>query len=302
MVSHKFAPEGNCTRCKGVLVTDGVTGERFCRACGYVIDEQIQEMGPERHMSQNDGEDKSRVGIPTSLAIHDMGLSTMIGAANKDATGKPLSAQAKHEMKRLRTWDSRSQMNEQADRNLRHAFLQLDKLKDKLTLSNAVVEKAAYIYRKALSKSLVRGRSIEGVLAASVYAACRDVETPRTLGDVASAINIKRKDLSKNYRLLVNELELKMPVVNSVTCVAKIANKVGLNEKIKRDALEILRDANESRLTAGKDPMGMAASALYLACVAHDADVSQKDIAIAAGVTEVTIRNRYKDLKKSLLL
>ncbi|MEM2159836.1 MAG: transcription initiation factor IIB [Candidatus Nitrosotenuis sp.] len=302
MVIHKFNSEENCARCNGSLITDGSTGERFCRSCGFVINEQIQEAGPERHISQNDGEDKSRVGIPTSLAIHDMGLSTVIGAANKDATGKPLSAHAKHEMKRLRTWDARSQMNEQTDRNLRYAFLQLDKLKDKLTLSNAVVEKAAYIYRKALSKSLVRGRSIEGVLAASVYAACRDVETPRTLGDVSAAINIKRKDLSKNYRLLVNELELKMPVVSSVTCVSKIASKVGLNEKIKRDALGILQNANDVRLTAGKDPMGMAASALYLACVAHNADVSQKDIAIAAGVTEVTIRNRYKDLKRSLKL
>jgi len=283
-----------------MLVTDGVTGERFCRTCGYVVDEQIDEIGPERNMVKDDGVDKTRVGIPTSLAIHDMGLSTVIGTVNKDATGKPLSSQAKHEMKRLRTWDSRSQMNAQADRNLRYAFVQLDKLKDKLTLSNAIVEKAAYIYRKALSKSLVRGRSIEGVLAASVYAACRDVETPRTLGDVSAAINIKRKDLSKNYRLLVNELDLKMPVVNSVTCISKIANKVGLNEKIKRQALEILRVANEQRLTAGKDPMGMAASALYIACVAQNADVSQKDVALAAGVTEVTIRNRYKDLKKSL--
>jgi transcription initiation factor TFIIB len=265
-----------------------------------VIDEQIDEIGPERNMTKDDGVDKTRVGVPTSLAIHDMGLSTTIGNVNRDATGKPLSSQAKHEMKRLRTWDTRSQMNAQADRNLRYAFIQLDKLKDKLTLSNAIVEKAAYIYRKALSKSLVRGRSIEGVIAASVYAACRDVETPRTLGDVSSAINIKRKDLSKNYRLLVNELDLKMPVVSSATCISKIANKVGLNEKIKRQALDILRVANERRLTAGKDPMGMAASALYIACVAQNADVSQKDVAMAAGVTEVTIRNRYKDLKKSL--
>jgi transcription initiation factor TFIIB len=299
MVIHKLNSE-NCTRCKGMLVTDGVTGERFCRTCGYVIDEQIDEIGPERNMTKDDGVDKTRVGVPTSLAIHDMGLSTTIGNVNRDATGKPLSSQAKHEMKRLRTWDTRSQMNAQADRNLRYAFIQLDKLKDKLTLSNAIVEKAAYIYRKALSKSLVRGRSIEGVIAASVYAACRDVETPRTLGDVSSAINIKRKDLSKNYRLLVNELDLKMPVVSSATCISKIANKVGLNEKIKRQALDILRVANERRLTAGKDPMGMAASALYIACVAQNADVSQKDVAMAAGVTEVTIRNRYKDLKKSL--
>ncbi|NDB93012.1 MAG: transcription initiation factor IIB, partial [Nitrososphaeria archaeon] len=134
----------------------------------------------------------------------------------------------------------------------------------------------------------------------AVYAACRDVEMPRTLDDVAKAINIKRKDLTKNYRMLVNELELKMPVVNSITCISKIANKLGVNEKVKRYALEILKNANDQRITAGKDPMGMAASALYISCVKYDVDVSQKDIAMAAGVTEVTIRNRYKDMRKLL--
>ena len=300
MVTHTRNPEGICKRCKGAMITDAVTGERFCRSCGFVIEEQVQESGPERNITKDDRDDKTRVGMPTSLAIHDMGLATTIGAADKDATGKPLSSYAKHEMKRLRTWDSRSQMSEQSDRNLRHAFTQLDKLKDKLTLSGAVVEKAAYFYRKALLKSLVRGRSIEGVLAASVYAACRDVEMPRTLDDVAKAINIKRKYLTKNYRMLVNELELKMPVVNSITCISKIANKLGVNEKVKRYAIEILKDANDQRVTAGKDPMGMAASALYISCVKYDVDVSQKDIAMAAGVTEVTIRNRYKDMRKSL--
>jgi len=300
METDSFSYDRICKRCRGTMITDGVTGERFCRNCGFVVEEQIQESGPERNTSKDERDDKTRVGMPTSLAIHDMGLATTIGAVNKDASGKPLSSQAKHEMKRLRIWDSRSQMSEHGDRNLRYAFTQLDKLKDKLTLSAAVVEKAAYIYRKALSKKLVRGRSIDGVLAAAVYAACRDVQTPRTLDDVAKAINIKRKDLTKSYRLLVNELDLKMPVVSSITCVSKIANKIGLSEKVMRYALTILKNANDSRLTAGKDPMGMAASALYLSCVKYDVDISQKDIANAAGVTEVTIRNRYKDMRKSL--
>lgn len=291
-----------CKRCKGAMLTDATTGERFCSSCGFVIDEQIQDTGPERSFSSEERDNKSRSGTPTSLAMHDMGLSTVISTLNRDSSGRPLSTNMKQSMKRLRTWDSRSQMHEQEDRNLRHAFTQLAKLKDKLTLSDAVVEKAAYIYRKALAKSLVRGRSIEGVLAASVYAACRDANTPRTLTDVSEAINVKRKDLSKNYRLLLNELELKMPVVDSISCMSKIASKVGLSEKVKRFALEILKDANERRITAGKDPMGMAASALYISCVKYDTSITQKDIAMAAGVTEVTIRNRYKDLRTSLKL
>lgn len=302
MVIHIFSDERNCRRCKGFMVTDGATGERFCRNCGYVIEEQIEYSGPERNLSRDERDDKSRVGTPTSLAIHDMGLATVIGIMNKDATGKPLSPHTKHEMKRLRIWDNRSQMSEQSDKNLRRAFIQLNKLKDKLALSDAVIEKAAYLYRKALSKNLVRGRSVEGVLAASVYAACRDVEAPRTLCDVSSAINIKRKDLSKNYRLLVNELDLRMPVVSGISCISKIASKVGLSEKVSRYAMTILRDANSKKITAGKDPMGMAASALYISCIKYNSDITQKDIALAAGVTEVTIRNRYKDLKKTLPL
>jgi len=300
MVMQILGADRHCRRCKGLMITDSTTGERFCTDCGYVVLEQVEESGPERNFAKNERDDKSRSGAPSSLAIHDMGLSTMIGMANKDATGKPLSSNMKHDMKRLRIWDSRSQMLEHADRNLRHAFTQLDKLRDKLALSDAIVEKAAYIYRKALAKNLVRGRSIEGVLAAAVYASCRDAETPRTLNDVSSAINLKRKDLSKNYRMLVNELDLRMPVVNSVFCMSKIASKVGLSEKVKRYALEILKDANDMKMTSGKDPMGIAASALYISCMKYNADVSQKEIALAAGVTEVTIRNRYKDLRKSL--
>ena len=132
METDSFSYDRICKRCRGTMITDGVTGERFCRNCGFVVEEQIQESGPERNTSKDERDDKTRVGMPTSLAIHDMGLATTIGAVNKDASGKPLSSQAKHEMKRLRIWDSRSQMSEHGDRNLRYAFTQLDKLKDKL--------------------------------------------------------------------------------------------------------------------------------------------------------------------------
>ena len=201
---------------------------------------------------------------------------------------------------RLRTWDSRSQAHESSDRNFRQAFSDLGRLKDKLALSDAVIEKTAYIYRKALDKGLVRGRSIPGLLAAALYAACRDSGTPRTLNDVSSQINIKRKDVSRCYRLLLRELDLKMPVVNPISCMARIASEAELSEKVKRKALTILKNASEMKITAGKDPMGLAAAALYLSCVMCGENVTQKVIAMAAGVTEVTIRNRYKGLKESL--
>lgn len=283
------------------MLTDNATGERFCGGCGFVISERIEESGPEwRSFSKDEFDDRSRTGSPTSLAMHDMGLATIIGHANKDVTGKPLSASMKSTIERLRTWDSRSQVHESSDKNFRQAFSDLGRLKDKLALSDAVIEKTAYIYRKALEKGLVRGRSIPGLLAAALYAACRDSETPRTLNDVSGEINIKRKDVSRCYRLLLRELDLKMPVVDPIKCMSRIASKAELSEKVKRRALKILTDASKMEITAGKDPMGLAAAALYLSCVMIGENVTQKVIAMAAGVTEVTIRNRYKGLKESL--
>ena len=291
-----------CPRCgKGSVVTDHNTGENFCGKCGFVLTDQSLESGPEwRSFSKEEHDSRSRAGVPTSLAMHDMGLATIIGPVNKDATGKPLSASMKSTIERLRTWDSRSQVHEPVDRNFRQAFSELDRLKDKLVVGDAVIEKAAYIYRKALEKGLVRGRSISALIASALYAACRDTETPRTLKDIAHSSNIKRKDIARCYRLLLRELSLKMPVVDPVRCVARIASKAGLSEKTKRDATKILKRAEEIKISSGKDPMGLAAAALYVACVTNGENKTQRDVAEAAGVTEVTIRNRYKGLKIAL--
>jgi len=295
-------PKDRCPRCgKGSVVTDHNTGENFCGKCGFVLTDQSLESGPEwRSFSKEEHDSRSRAGVPTSLAMHDMGLATIIGPANKDATGKPLSASMKSTIERLRTWDSRSQVHEPVDRNFRQAFSELDRLKDKLVVGDAVIEKAAYIYRKALEKGLVRGRSISALIASALYAACRDTETPRTLKDIANSSNIKRKDIARCYRLLLRELSLKMPVVDPVKCVARIASKASLSEKTKRDATKILKRAEEIKISSGKDPMGLAAAALYVACVTNGENKTQRDVAEAAGVTEVTIRNRYKGLKIAL--
>ena len=177
------------------IVTDENTGESCCGKCGLVLNDKIIDTGAEWRSFSNDEGNKARTGAGTSLTMHDMGLSTVIGAVNKDATGKPLSASMKSSIERLRTWDSRSQAHSSADRNLRQALNEMDKLKDKLALTDAVIEKAAYIYRKAMERKLVRGRSIQGLVAACLYASCRNTETPRTLDDNAKEINIKRKSV-----------------------------------------------------------------------------------------------------------
>jgi len=287
-----------CPRCgKNTIITDMEIAELICGRCGYVISERLEDSGPEWRSFTDDKTNKARTGVGTSLTIHDYGLATIINPINRDAIGKPLHHSMKKTFERLRVWDSRSQAKATSDRNLRQALSELRTMKDKLVLPDPVVEKAAYIYRKALDKKLVRGRSITAVMAASLYVACRDTETPRTLNDITAAINIKRKDLSCCYRLLVKEFGLKMPVVDSVQCIARIASNAGLSEKIKRYAVKILKKAEQNEISAGKDPMGLAASALYISTCRMGVNISQKIIAQAAGVTEVTVRNRCKGLK-----
>ncbi|HSG73956.1 MAG TPA: transcription initiation factor IIB [Nitrosopumilaceae archaeon] len=301
MVYDNSSNASTCPRCrKNGIQTDGYTGEQFCGKCGYVITGKVQADGPEwRSFQRESGEDPARTGAPTSLTIHDMGLSTTISPTNKDSTGKPLTASMRTTIERLRTWNSRTQMHEASDRNLRQAFGELNKLKDKLALSNSIIEKAAYIYRKAIDKKLVRGRSITGLIAASLYAACRETGTPRTLSDVADESNIKRKDIARCYRLLHHELGLKMPVTDSVQCIARISSAIDISEKTKRYAIKVIKTAQKNEESAGKDPMGLAAAALYLSCVKNGEDKTQRVISEAANVTEVTIRNRYKGLKEN---
>ena len=186
------------------------------------------------------------------------------------------------------------------EKNLGLAMVELEKIGDKLGVSQAVKERAAYIYRKALERGLLRGRSIAGIAAASLYAAFRDTETPRTVKDIAAVCNLDKKDIARDYRILLREMDLTMPVADATKNVTRIASKVGMSEKTIRKAIEIIRMTERREISAGKAPMGLAASSLYLAGVLEGDVKTQTEIADAAGVTEVTVRNRYKNLREVL--
>ena len=283
-----------------MLVEDSDTGELTCSNCGYVATERAVDEGPEWRQFDDKGEDRARAGMPTSITYGDMGLSTVIGRSDRDASGRSFDAPMRNTMVRLRRWDSRSPAFGSQEKNLVVAMRELDKIGDKLNLSNAVKERSAYIYRKALDRGLLRGRSIVGIVAASVYAACRDTETPRTLKDIAAVNNLEKKSIARDYRILLREMDLNMPVADAARNVSRIASKVGLPEKVVRRAIDIIRRTEEKEISAGKAPMGLAASALYLAGVLEGEVKTQKEIAEAAGVTEVTVRNRYKGLRTDL--
>ncbi|HZB17939.1 MAG TPA: TFIIB-type zinc ribbon-containing protein, partial [Nitrososphaeraceae archaeon] len=204
-----------------MLVTDSESGEIICANCGMVMLDNVQESRPEwRTFATTDepNNSRSRTGMPTSLARHDMGLATMIGSEDKDASGRKIDAAMRFTMNRLRTWDRRSQTDTPTERNLRQAFSELNRLKDKLGLPDSVIEKTAYIYRKVQERGLIRGRTISAILAAAVFIACREIGFPRTLKDITAISNIKRRYIAKAYRLLIIELDLKIPLPDPIKC------------------------------------------------------------------------------------
>jgi len=292
-----------CLICKNNhIITDSESGEVICSNCGMIISDRNQEISrPEwRFYSAEQENDRSRTGIPITLAKADMGLATLIGKDDRDASGHLLDGAMRNRMQRLRRWDLRTRNHTASDKNLLQAFSKLDVLKDKLALSDAVVEKIAYIYRKVQHRGLVRGRTISGLIAAAIYAGCREMETPWTLKDIAAASNVKRKDIARNYRMLLFELNLKVPNADPIKCIVKVANRSNLTENTKREAIAIMKDVAKKEISAGKDPMGLAATVLYLSCLRTGEETTQTQIAHASGVTEVTIRNRLKELKSKL--
>ncbi|MEM2960661.1 MAG: transcription initiation factor IIB, partial [Candidatus Bathyarchaeia archaeon] len=287
-----------CPECDGTnLISDPDTGEVICGNCGLVVQESIMDKGPEwRAFTQEEKESRSRVGIPTSFSVHDKGLSTAIDKIDRDALGRKIPLNARLQMWRLRKWQIRSRVHSSIDRNLAQAMTEIDRLSDKLAIPSAVKERAAVMYRKALDQGLVRGRSIAAIAAASLYAACRVTGTPRNLKEIAEASLVGRKDVARCYRLLLRELNLTMPIADPIIYISKISERAGIPGHVQTLALKILNEAKHKRVSAGKDPVGLAAAALYIASYLSGEKKTQKEIADAAGVTEVTVRNRYKTL------
>jgi transcription initiation factor TFIIB len=284
-----------------VVVTDPETGELIRKDTGEVISDNTLSRGKEwRSFDTIEGENRARTGTPTSLAFHDMGLSTVIGKEATDASGNNIDTGTRMRMNRLRTWDYRSQVQSSRERSLQKAFSILSRLKDRLGLPNHVTEKAAYTYRKAQERGLVRGDTIDSVLAASIYVAIRQSGVPRTLDEISEISNVKLKHAARSYRRIVTQLDIKAPIIDTSKYIMKIANKLGFNEKIKRKAIELMEQAQKKNILIGKDPTSMATSILYLVNVVEGHHKTQAEIAKAAGTTEVTVRNRSKELRQKL--
>jgi len=297
---NKAGRLGSCPECgSNKLIQDKRNGEKVCSECGYVTQQVLFDRSREwRAFTTAEINKRSRVGMPRSLAVGDMGLHTLISKDPRSVKGK-ISREKKYQIMRMSRWQSR--INDSSTRNnLNQAMGILSTLCSHMHIPRNVREQTALYYRKSLKANLVRGRSIETVMAACLYAACRLMKTQRSLKDISEYTSGATKDLARCYRKIIRSLNLNVPRQKAQHLIPKIAEKIRVKQEVQRAAVKILREAEDQKLISGKSPSGLAAAALYISCRQNDVKRAQKDIAFAAGVTEVTIRNRYKDLAQQL--
>lgn len=292
-----------CPECSSSNFVQCNSGEIVCSACGLVISKQKIDRGPEwRAFTGQEKISRSRTGAPASFSLHDKGLSTEIGnrrGFSYDASGKKIPPSTFFEMWRLKKWQRRQRIRNWTEKNLVRAMNALTLYSDKLKIPKKVKEMAAVLYRKAIKKGLLRGRETKSLVLACIYAACRLSKIPRTLREISEASLIKEKKIARSFRLMCWELNIKPPLLDPIICLSKIANPLSISNKTQGKAIQILHRVKEKKIQS-KNPMALAAAALYCACLLNNERKTQKEIAKIARVTDVTIRNHYKELKREL--
>ncbi|PSP68436.1 transcription initiation factor IIB 2 [Halobacteriales archaeon QH_8_67_27] len=286
-----------CPECGAAGVTNEKRGETVCRECGVVLEEDVVDRGPEwRSFDARDKAEKSRVGSPTTEMLHDKGLSSVIDWQNKDAHGQTLSAKKREQMSRLRTWDERFRSQSAQDRNLKQALGEIDRMASALGIPKDARETASVIYRRALDEGLIPGRSIEAMATGSLYAGARQAGVPRTLDELETVSRVERKEFARAYRYIARELELAMEPTDPAQYVPRLVSDLGLPEETKQRAVELLEAGKREAVHSGKNPVGLAAAAIYAAGRLTNIDVTQHEVADAADVSAGTIRDRYTEL------
>ncbi|KYK31969.1 MAG: transcription initiation factor IIB [Theionarchaea archaeon] len=283
------------------LLHDYDRAEVVCSECGLVVRETLLDLGPEWRAFDSEQRDKrERTGAPMTYMIHDKGLSTDIDWRNRDIHGRDLNPGKRAQIYRMRKWQRRIRVSDAMSRNLAFALTELNRLSSHMQLPKNIREAAAVLYRRAIEEGLVRGRSIEGVTAGCLYASCRKCKVPRTLDEIAEYARVEKKEIGRSYRYIMRELGIRLPPTNPLDYIPRFASELGVSPEVQRRAVEILKQAMEVGLTSGKGPMGAAAAALYISSIEHDQRKTQREVSEIAKVTEVTVRNRYKDFQEKL--
>ncbi|PIN88718.1 hypothetical protein COU61_03760, partial [Candidatus Pacearchaeota archaeon CG10_big_fil_rev_8_21_14_0_10_35_13] len=281
-----------CPECGSSSLTyDSQRGEVMCNNCGLLVEEKMVDTGHEVHAQFDKGDKKGRGGAPMSMQKFDKGLTTNVGEISDIYR---LEGKQTRKFLRLKKWQER--VSTSIERNLRLAMAELRRVSSFLNLPMVVRDEASRVYNFVLQRGLVRGRSMESVIAACVYAACRSYNIPRTLDEIANASDVERKEIGRTYRFIIRKLGIKVTPSSPKDYISRFASILKLSPKTQNEALKILKKADISELTSGRGPAGIAAAALYVAALINDEKKTQREVADVAGITEVTIRNRYKEL------
>jgi transcription initiation factor TFIIB len=295
-------PTRRCPECgSNRLMKDNESAEIVCMGCGYVIVAKLTNQGPEwRAFDAEQRAKRARAGAPATFTIHDKGLSTTIDWRDRDVHGQRFPQGQKAQIYRLRKWQRRIRVSDATERNLAFALSEMSKIANNLNLPRNIFETASVIYRKAVKQRLIRGRSIQSLTAAAIYLACRQCGVARTLEDISQASQISKKEVGRSYRFLIKKLHYFIKPVKPSQYITKFCNQLTMQGTVEEVAHKVLFAAKKLKLTSGRGPTGIAAATSYIASVLTGERRTQREIAEVAQVTEVTVRNRYKELVKRL--
>lgn len=331
--------QNTCPECKSNLIHDDSKGEYICQKCGYVVMEQAYDYGPESHSFDLEEKSKNvRASGHTSVSLHDFGLRTEIGIGTRDYSGKSINHQIAEQMNSMRRWHSRIRVASPKERRLLNVLSKINEICSSMSLSKTVMETAAMLYRNFETMSEAKGKSITCIAAASIYLACKRCSIVRSLEEIIKTEGIIEEDrstlklASKYYRMMVIEMgiftsqetfgtdaakhvEVSTPNPSSsaqfrpvsVTLaidqyISKLTNVAKIDTRIERLAIDLAHKTNSNLIADGKAPNGLAAAYIYLAALLLGINLLQMDISTLAGVTEVTIRNRCKDILSNFKL
>lgn len=286
-----------CEDCGSRNLKEDSKGEVSCDNCGLVMTQLVIDSGPEwRNYDSNTGENPERAGMPNTELLHDKGLTTDIDWKNKDYAGISMNVESSRIFRRLRKQHQRTRISNSKERNLSVALAELQRIASQMGLPRPIREQSAFIYRKAVELGLVRGRSIEGVVARSIYASCRMGNIPRTLDEVGIHSRTGRKEIGRTYREVAKALKLRVAPSSPAEYIPRFCSTLNLPNETQMRAMRILKEAEKMELTAGRGPTSIRAASVYLASLITKNSRTQKEVSHRAGITEVSIRNRYKEL------
>ena len=288
---------GTCPDCKTeTVIHDPDRRELVCRDCGLVLTEDPIDYGPEwRAFDAREHEELSRVGAPLTQSMHDRGLTTTIDWRNRDANGHSMDAGKHGQLHRLRVWQERIRTKNAGERNLKYALSEIDRMVSALGVPTPVKETASVIYRKALERDLIRGRSIEGVATSALYMACRKDGIPRSLEEVTAVSRVDQREIGRTYRYIADELDIHLEPTNPRQFVPRFCSELDVSQEVESTAIEIIAETTDQGLHSGKSPTGYAAAAIYAAGLLCDETIPQRAVAETAQTTVVTVRNRYRE-------